>query len=329
MSSRDWDRLIESAPTLPIGESLATTDSLWASFRAGRASAAQLVAATVSFAGNGDADAAADNGYRWKRWSDSGFLGEGERADLSELIRRAYHEKLTALGFNPRSGAYAAEDPNHSKMRSEIVGLLAMVGGSNELRKALEAAARAYLQGNEEALDPSYYSLAFEVYLQAEGTSAGAQLYDRMIGSENAALREAALTALGTSGEPPIGALMLDKLNDPRLVDMERVEVLTDLLSRSRTRPAALTWLQGKLWKGDERADQTLWEAAVDAPACSFEDAAIVKRLITPAVAQDPRNGLELGRQLETIRDCAALRTARGEEVSKALKAFSETHHDH
>jgi hypothetical protein len=121
---------------------------------------------------------------------------------------------------------------------------------------------------------------------------------------------------------------MLDKLNDSRLLDIERVQLLTDLLGRSRTRGAALRWLEGKLWKGDARADQTLWLAAVEAPACTVADAATVERLVRPAVALDSRRALYLGRQLEVIRDCAALKAARGDEVAKALQSFSEAHHD-
>jgi aminopeptidase N len=327
MSPGDWDRLIVTAPDLSTGEALATTDSLWASFQAGRASASQLLVATLAFANNSDADAAADNGSRWGELSDRGYLSEGSKADLSVLIRQAYGEKLSALGFDPRLGAYAAEDPNRSKTRSEAVRLLATLGRSDALRKSLDVAARAYLGGDEHALDVSYLAVAFEVYVELEGASGATRLYDRMIGSENAPLRRAAVTALGTSDEPEIGALMLEKLSDSRLFDIERVQLLTDLLGRSRTRAASLTWLEGKLWKGDERADRTLWRAAAAAPACTVEDAATVERLVKPAT-RDPRRELTLGRQLERIRDCAALKTSRGEQVAKVLQSFSETHHD-
>ena len=153
MSPGDWDRLIATAPDLSTGEALATTDSLWASFRAGRASASQLLAATLAFANNSDADAAADNGSRWGELSNSGYPSEASKADLSVLIRQAYGEKLSAFGFDPRPGAYAAEDPNRSKMRSEAVRLLATLGRSDALRKSLDVAARAYLAGDEHALD--------------------------------------------------------------------------------------------------------------------------------------------------------------------------------
>ena len=327
MSPGDWDRLISTAPDLSTGEALATTDSVWASFRAGRASASQLPAATLAFANNSDADAAADNGSRWEELSNSGYLSEASKADLSVLIRKAYGKKLSALGFDPRTGAYTTEDPNRSKMRSEAVRLLATLGRSDALRKSLDMAARAYLEGDEHALDVSYLPVALEVYVQLEGPSGAARLYDRMIGSEDAPLRRAAVTALGTSDEPEIGALMLEKLGDSRLFDIERVQLLTDLLGRSRTRAVSLTWLESKLWKGDERADRTLWSAAAAAPACTMEDAATVERLVKPAT-RDPRRELTLGRQLERIKDCAVLKTSRGEQVAKVLQSFRETHDD-
>jgi hypothetical protein len=145
-----------------------------------------------------------------------------------------------------------------------------------------------------------------------------------MIGSEDAPLRRAAVTALGTSDEPEIGALMLQKLGDSRLFDLERVQLLTELLGRSRTRGASLTWLEGKLWMGDERADRTLWRAAAAAPACTVEDAVTVERLVKPAT-RDPRRELTLGRQLERIRDCAALKTSRGEQLAEILQSFRDT----
>ena len=51
-----------------------------------------------------------------------------------------------------------------------------------------------------------------------------------------------------------------------------------------------------------------------------------MERLVKPAT-RDPRRELTLGRQLERIRDCAALKTSRGEQVAKVLQSFSETHH--
>jgi aminopeptidase N len=327
MPTSDWNRLIATAPGLSIGEALATTDSLWASFRAGRASASQLVAATVAFANNSDADAPVDNGSRWAEWSDSGFLSEASKADLSVLIRRAYRERLSALGFDPRKGAYAAEDPNRSEMRVEIVRLLATLGRSDALRKSLAAAARAYLGGDERALDANYLSIAFEIYVRSEGARGAMRLYDRTIGSDSGNFRYDALTALGTSDQPQVGAFMLGKLNDSRLLAFERVQLLTDLLGQSRTHGMALTWLEGKLSKGGEGSDRLLWRSAEEAPACTVEDAATVERLVRPAVTRDPRRALGLDRALEKIRDCAALKTARGEEVAKALQLFRRTHY--
>ncbi|WP_204336418.1 hypothetical protein, partial [Proteus mirabilis] len=60
----DWDSLIAAAPTLPTGEALSVDDSLWASFYAGKANTAQLVALSRAMARHPKTKMQLDNGTR-------------------------------------------------------------------------------------------------------------------------------------------------------------------------------------------------------------------------------------------------------------------------
>ena len=62
LAPEDWKALIASSAQLSPGEAVATTDSLWASFRAGRAPAAWLIDEARAMAANPDASASVEPG---------------------------------------------------------------------------------------------------------------------------------------------------------------------------------------------------------------------------------------------------------------------------
>ena len=64
LSPADWNALIATSAQLPPGEALATTDSLWASFRAGKVPARMLVDEARAMAANPSAAASVDPGSK-------------------------------------------------------------------------------------------------------------------------------------------------------------------------------------------------------------------------------------------------------------------------
>ena len=141
----DWNALIADSAALPPGEAIATTDSLWASFRAGRAPAALLV-------DGGQGDGRQSELDRQRRSRASGLPGLAARGMVPasampayrKLIESIYAPRLKAIGFDPSFGAHHADTPEQQQLRQQLVGL---VGG-----QAKDAAVRAKLKAAADTL---------------------------------------------------------------------------------------------------------------------------------------------------------------------------------
>jgi aminopeptidase N len=317
LSDKDWSDLIAMGPTLSVGEALATTDSLWAAFRAGKASSELLLQATARFAAHADWTVATDNASRWLNLRDSGLVDEATADVLRKRLAEIYEPKLKDLGFDPKKGAYASEPLERAELRSRIVSILAVGAKSRDVRAVLDRAAKDYLAGNPNALDVSYLEVALQVHVQDGGREAAKALFERVIDSDDATLRQAALSAVGESANKETAAWLVQQILDPRLVEREKSQLFSALLAAPQTRDLAFTWLEARVSQ-DATTRQTFWHAVSAAPFCSDEwhD---VQTLLTP-LTTDPRRTLGIDRALETMRDCATLRSTRGSELAAALK---------
>jgi aminopeptidase N len=316
LSEKDWSDLIATGPTLSVGEALATTDSLWAAFRAGKASPGLLLQATARFAAHPDWSVATDNAWRWLNLRNSGLVDEATADVLRKRLAEIYEPKLKDLGFDPKKGAYASEPLERAELRSRIVSILAAGAKSRDVRAILDRAAKDYLSGNQKALDVSYLEVALQVRVQEGGREVAKALFERVIDSDDATLRQAALSAVGESANKETAAWVVQQILDPRLVEREKSQLFSALLAAPQTRDLAFTWLEARVSQ-DPTTRRTFWHAVSAAPFCA-DEWRDVETLLTP-LSTDPRKTLGIDRALEKMRDCVALRTARGNEVAAAL----------
>ncbi|MBS0477655.1 MAG: M1 family metallopeptidase, partial [Proteobacteria bacterium] len=121
LTPKDWSALIARAGTLPGGEAQALDDSLFASFRAGRAAPELLIASARELARNKDSYASAAGIDTLQSLYGSGLMDEAGKAGYRRMIEAMFKPRLAAMGFNPAAGAYAKEDPEESEKRAQIV----------------------------------------------------------------------------------------------------------------------------------------------------------------------------------------------------------------
>ena len=318
---REWDRLIRQAGRLPGGEALALDDSLLASFRAGRASAAQLVALARELAKNPDSyasDAGVDSLDSLAR---AGMLDAAATKGYHRLLVRLYAPRLKALGFDPRQGVYASEDPERSQQREQIVWRLAGTARDPQLRQRLIDAARAWLAGDSKALDPAWYATALAAWIDQGGLPAAQDLAKRAIASQDPLLRPQALDAVAGSGSPAIGRWVLDSFKDEGLRSSERLGLVRTVISTAGTRDLGFDWLKGhfeELRKGGGIFFAARLPGMV-AGFCSAARADEIAALLRPQLA-GKTGALELERTIERVRACGLLKDARSAEASAALK---------
>jgi aminopeptidase N len=320
MDPADWSALIAAAPTLPEGEALAVTDSLWASFYAGKARFPQLAALARSMAAHPASAAALDNGERLQDMRHRGLISEAALPAHRKLLADIYAPKLAQLGFDPADRAHASDTPDRQKLRGDLVAFVA--SGDPVVRGELIAAAEAYLAGNAKALDADFAQLALSLDVEDKGVPLAKTLAEKALGGADPALLGAAFHAIGKSGNAEVARWFLSAFNDPRLPQAVRLYTTTDLLDAPGTRDIASDYMLANFdmfAKGRSGGifSSRAWQKFN--VLCTGAAADTLSAKLRPQLANDSSLGLD--RTVETIRNCARFKDAKAREVSAAVMA--------
>ena len=206
LSDAEWEKLITAGPALPPGEALALNDSLWADMSAGHAAPALLVKAARAMTGNGYAEAATEGATRLKGLRRRGLIPQSEMGAYRTTLGGIYAPMLEKLGFDPRADAYAKDDPEERTMRENIVSILSGEAQDKDLNAKLVSSAKAWLGGDETALDSSYLGSALGAYVAQGGAAVVPALFEHGLATEDSLKRGYILRAIGGSGDPAIAS---------------------------------------------------------------------------------------------------------------------------
>ncbi len=318
---RDWDALIVRADRLPGGEAQALADSLKASFRTGRATTRQLVAAARKLVRNPDSHASDAAGLLLDAMTSADLVGGNGLFAFRALVGRLYAPLVRKHGFDPRAGLYAGDDPDVAERRTEAVTRLANWNRDRKLRRQLANAAAAFLAGDTAALDPEWFDLAFGAHLEVGGLASAKALAAQAVASQDADFRPAVLGALASSGSTAIAAWLLSEWQDERLRVSERRQLLRGIMGMRATRETGYRWLREHL-DALTSGDQGIFFAArlpqLLGGFCTAERAREFERELTPRFAGKPGE-LELARAIERVRNCGLLRETLAGQVSVDL----------
>jgi hypothetical protein len=322
LSPADWQALIAQSASLPAGEAIATTDSLWAAFRADKAPAAWLFDEARAMAANPDATASIDGGSRIAGLRLRGLIA-ADSQDYRSFMAATYTPRLKALGFDPKAGAYANEDPGKQNLREQLVGLVA--GGAKDAvtRATLKAAADKYLAGDKDALDPAFLGDALGVAVDDGGLDAAKKMVEVALSTEDPNLRSAALGAAASSGKPDIAKYLLG-ITDPRLRTYDRIGLIGGLARTAGTRDLTTDWILAnydKLLASGNGVFITSRLPQMVSVQCGADQATRIDAVLGPKVRAANAGVLDYERTLELIRNCGVLRDAKGAEITAALAA--------
>jgi hypothetical protein len=321
LAEPEWHKLIADSAELVPGEALALTDSLWAAFRAGEVPASLLLEAARAMVDNGYSAAVSDGGQRLAGLRQRGMIAGDALPGYRAFIRSIYAPKLRAMGFDPAAGAYAGEDADRQKLRSDLVSLVAGEAEDSELRARLAAAATAWLGGDRKALDQSFLTEGLSAYLATGGAPAVETLFDKAFSSDDTLFRDSALVALAGTGQAASGRWLLDHIEDERLRLSEKTSLLLYLALEPATRDMAYDWTVAhydELVKGSGIFSATRLPS-LPGRYCSVEKAAAVEAALRPKVDKYKRGQLALDRTVEQIHSCGVLEEQRGAEIAAAF----------
>ncbi len=320
LSPQDWTALIATSAQMPAGEALATTDSLWASFRAGKAPSSALVDEAKAMAANPSAAASVDPGAKLSGLHSAGLIGPASEAAYRALMGSIYSPRLASIGFDPRFGAHSKDTPDQQRLRQRLVGLVAFEAHGPAVRTKLKAAGDAYLAGNRNAVDPAFLGTALSVVAEEGGLPAAKMLVAKALSTEDSDVRQAELGAAAGSGHPDVATYLLG-LHDKRLRSFDRLGLIGELVGTPETRELTTNWIfanYDKLSSGNGIFIASRLPGMFNSQ-CGAAAADRVERELGPKVMKLNTGVLEFRRTLERIRDCGILKQAKSAEMAAAL----------
>lgn len=319
----DWQALIASSASLAPGEALAATDSLWASFRAGKAPAAWLVREAHAMAANPDSVASVDPGERLSGLELRGMISPAAEPAYRALMGSIYGPRLATIGFDPAFGAYENDDPDRQRLRQQLVGLVAFDAHEPAMRAKLKAAADKYLAGDEKALDPAFRGAAFTVVAEDGGLPAAKMLVEKALSTEDPDVRQSQLAAAASSGSTEVANYLLN-LQDKRLRSYDRIGLIYGLAETVGTRDYAASWILENydelLAGGNGIFISSRLPGALNYQ-CGVDTAARIESVLGPQIEKADLGTLEFRRMVERVRDCGILKQAKLAEVDAAVTA--------
>ena len=315
-----WDRLLAAAEQLSGREAMAVADNLWADFAAGGIDFDRVIAGTRALAGNSERLAAIKLGYRLKSLSDTLLTAE-ERRGYRALMGSIYGPRLAALGSDLTPGTYAGDPAPRSQLRVSLVDLVALEARDPALRARLDAAAKAYLDGDGQALDPAFRGIALQVAAQDSDVAFLNRLKDALQQSADPLFKFDASIAIGSVDSAPLADAALAIATSHAIESTFATRIVYVASGHPGSRETTTTYVQNHLARVLELFPPAWWPSIVRmfAGYCDADAAARVEAFFTPRLKELGGGELQLAKTEEQIRVCAALKRAKGSEIAAAF----------
>lgn len=314
------DALVSRRTDLSVPEQMSLANNVSAALRAGRIDVKRALAAQRQLAASPKRhvmESALKTYWLVREFLDAGSL-PSFRAEVAKMLRPAY----TRLGLLPRGGAQVSGEEKLA--RASVVRALFSLAEDPALTKELVKLGAPLLAppvAGKPKSTSSVPSELLELTLTAALRSAGAPAFEQAVlqlfEATDGVLRSRYLTALSYVRDPELGQRALALALDPRLRTNERLVPLFGQLSQPETRDAGFAWLRANY---DALQAQLGAHGGNDVIAaasnfCSEDKAKEVEAFFAPKSPHIPGGPRELLMTLETIRSCAALSSAYGEQV--------------
>jgi aminopeptidase N len=321
-SAAEWDRLIAAADKLPGREALSLADSIWADFTAGTGSFERVIAAARSLSGNSERLAVVELGRRLSGLAGSA-LDEKQLPQYRAIMRSIYGPRLAALGLNVEAGAYKQESDARQALRQALLPFVAVEARDADVRTKLTKAAEDYLNGNTQALDPAFRSIALSVAIQDRGAPFMTKLRDAMAKSSDPLFRRHGVEALGSVDTAELADTAYQLASSPGLQSMERAMTIIHMTQQPASRKVVARRAEEnfdkfvEIFPGFFRRNLSQMFNGY----CSAGDAQKVDAFMTPKLPMLGGGELELAQVKERIELCVALKNAKGTEIAQVLKS--------
>ena len=323
LADADWRALIANGTQLSASEALAVIDSLWAEWKAGAAPLALLLDAARAFAAHSDSYVAIDVGDRLSDLRARSMLSPAELPAYRRLMSDLFAARLHKLGFDPKAGAYNAEEPDTSRLRGQLVHYMFAEADNAEVSNTLAAAATSWIDGDQSALDRTFLSDGLAVWLRRNGAAGITKLWTKLIATTDADLRHRMARAISSADDPAVARHVFANLGRPGLRSDDKLILIMTITREPATRELGFDWLAHNLPKLAKEANLSSVGALFEGPTtfCSEADSQRIERSLRPHVDALKRGALALDRVVENVHNCGALKSAQQADLAAAFGA--------
>jgi alanyl aminopeptidase len=315
-----WQKLIASAGKATPAEQITLLHNLFAGLRAGRASAADLLATVRALApvARWDVLDAIDTTLKNLR---NQAINDQDLPAYQTFVRGSFSARLPPLGLVAKHG----EAPSDALARERLVTLLVTEGRDPATIAALAKAADSYLSGDTSALAPELIAEAMRAGLLAGGQPFADRLVKAFTTSNDEFFRRQLVYAFAGSDDPVAIRKLLAVALTPRM----RAGELRYLYEYMPDEPVA----RNTLWSWFTQNFNTLL-ARVSAQgmrrpvgtlekACDAGAQSALNGFFGPKTDELTGTKRPLAQANERISRCVAFRKAKGQEVAAALQTHS------
>ena len=317
MDSAAWNNLISNLDKLNTREALSTQDSLVAAYRAGEVESAVFLKGLEAFAKHPEYDVASGAGALL------GFMD-------SELDAKDGVAKLVGDMFAERYAANVGKDTVEGNLLvPTLASRLVYLGQDEKLAAEMAAKGAAYLglngKANKKAVAPNVAGLALAQAMKANGEAAYAPLLE-LAASGSAFEKGTALGAFSATTDKGIAdklrSLALDE--DSPLTGRQANSLVGGLIRSDDHGEDTWNWLKENFATFVERKVPDVRLGGMPSFArgfCSLERRDEAKAFFESQADIIPGYERSLAQTVERIELCAALKAAKSEELTAALKA--------
>jgi hypothetical protein len=297
---------------------MVVADSIWAEFAAGRTDFTRVRRAAEALARHPSRSAALILPRKLAEIADT-LLPETDVPAYRALMRGLLASRPEMAGFDPANAGTGT--PAEQGWREWLMPLLALEARDPAVRAALKAAATRSLAGDATALAPAYRRTALAVLVQEGGIAAADQLFAALKASNDPLFRAQAAGALGAVEGAAAIAHVQGLAMGEGLISRERTTILASLTFNRDGRDATTKYVADNFRKVVESFPGFSRASIINFfdGYCSRDAITRVEGLIRPNLATLGGGELELAQTKERIGQCAALKEAKGAEISAAL----------
>jgi alanyl aminopeptidase len=319
MDSEGWQQLIGDVASMPATEALTFADSLDAAYQAGVVNSEDYLNGLTALV----------NHETW----DVATAATGSLEAIRGIIDPADFETVEAAFLKmvgPRfSSMGEAADAGSALLRQSMLRFMIVMAKDQDMRAPLaeQAAARLGLNGDADpnAAPASELETVFTVGVQDIGEPFFDLLMEQTIASEDPQFRQAATGALARVEDPALVAKLQAALMAESFKGTEAVGILFRQMVRPATTELTYAWIVENQDEIIDKIPASFRSGVVPALGgsfCSFERADEWEAFVVSHADEIPGYERSLAQATESVRLCAGLKEAKGEELLNAFEVY-------